>query len=310
MKTFGEWFQSLPPNMRGAIFVVLGTAFFVLTDIAVKFAGDRIHPAQMAIFRYGLGFVLLMPLFIRTGPERLRSKRLKLHFFRAIVASLGQAGIFYAVIHLPLADATAMNFTRPLFLTVLAIFVLKEIVGLHRWSATLVGFAGVIVMMRPFGGEIDIAWFVALFTAFLFASGLIIIRVLARDDPPGTILFWYHIFGALIFAGPAAYVWVNPTPTEWLLLCLIATFTAIGMNFFVRGFSVGESSLMGTMEYIRLVFAVVAGYVIFTEIPDIWTGVGATIIVGATLYIARYEARRETRKGTPPNDRQATSGDK
>ena len=222
---------------------------------------------------------------------------MKLHFFRAIVASLGQAGMFFAVIHLHLADATAMTFTRPLFLTILAIFVLKEVVSGHRWGATIIGFGGVIVMMRPFGGEIDIAWFVALFTAFLFASGLIIIRVLARDDPPGTILFWYHIFGALIFAGPAAYVWVHPTPVEWLWLILIATFTAIGMNFFVRGFSVGESSLMGTMEYIRLVLAVIAGYVIFFEIPDLWTGVGALIIVGATLYITRHEARKERASG-------------
>ena len=285
-------FNALPPNLRGAVFVVLGTAFFVLTDIIVKFTGDRIHPAQMSIFRYGVGFILLMPLFIRAGPERLKSKRIKLHFFRAVLASLGQAGIFYAVIHLHLADATAMTFTRPLFLTILAIFVLKEVVSGHRWGATIIGFVGVIVMMRPFGGEIDIAWFVALLTAFLFASGLIIIRVLARDDPPGTILFWYHIFGMIIFAGPAAYVWVNPTPVEWLLLMGIAASTAVGMNFFVRGFSIGESSLMGTMEYIRLVFAAVAGYLIFLEVPDIWTWVGAAIIVSATLYITRHEATK------------------
>ena len=288
------WFRSLPPNLRGAIFIVLGTVFFVLTDITVKFAGQNIHPAQMAIFRYVVGFILLAPLFIRTGPAKLKTKRLKLHLFRAIIASIGQAGIFYAVIHLNLADATAMTFTRPLFLTILAIFVLKEFVELQRWGATIVGFLGVIIMMRPFGGEIDIAWFVALFTAFLFAWGLIIIRVLGRDDPPGTILFWYHIFGAIIFAGPAAYVWVHPTPEEWLQLFLIAAFTAIGMNFFVRGFSVGESSLMGTMEYIRLVFAAGAGYLIFTEIPDIWTGIGAIVIVSATLYITRHEARKKT----------------
>ena len=113
-----------------------------------------------------------MPLFIRTGPERLKSMRIKLHFFRAVLASLGQAGIFYAVIHLHLADATAMTFTRPLFLTILAIFVLKEVVSGHRWGATIIGFVGVIVMMRPFGGEIDIAWFVALLTAFCLVDHL------------------------------------------------------------------------------------------------------------------------------------------
>ena len=287
------WFRDLQPNMRGAVFVIVGTVCFVLTDIVVKDTGKNIHPAQMAIFRYCVGFLLLTPLFIRTGVVRLKTKRLRLHFVRAIIASIGQAGMFYAVIHLPLADATAMTFTRPLFLTILAIFILKEFVGLQRWSATIVGFTGVIVMMRPFSGDVDIAWFVALFTAFLFAWGLIIIRVLARDDPPGTILFWYHIFGMIIFAGPALYVWVNPTPVEWVQLFLIAAFTAAGMNFFVRGFSVGESSLMGTMEYIRLVFAVVAGYFFFSEIPDFWTWVGAAIIVSATLYITHHEARKK-----------------
>lgn len=291
MGGYFEKFHVLPPNMRGALFVIMGTAFFVLTDIVVKFTGDRIHPAQMSIFRYGVGFILLAPLFIRTGRTKLRTKRLELHFVRALLAAVGQAGIFYTVIHLQLADATAMTFTRPLFLTILAIFILKEVVGAHRWSATLIGFTGVIVMMRPFGGEVDIAWGVALITALLFSSGLIIIRVLGRDDPPGTILFWYHIFGIIIFVGPAAYVWVHPTLEEWVLLCLIATFTAVGMNFFVRGFSVGESSLMGTMEYIRLVFAALAGYLIFTEVPDLWTWVGAGIIVSATLYITQHEAK-------------------
>jgi drug/metabolite transporter (DMT)-like permease len=291
MNNLVKRFHTLSPNMQGAVFVLLGTGFFVLTDIVVKFAGHRFHPAQMSLFRYGVGFILLAPLFISTGRERLKTKRLKLHFVRAIIASIGQAGMFYAVIHLQLADATAMTFTRPLFLTILAIFILKETVGIHRWSATVVGFIGVIVMMRPFGGEIDSAWGIALFTAFLFAVGLLIIRVLGRNDPPGTILFWYHIFGAIIFAGPAAYVWVNPTPDEWVQLLLIATFTAIGMNFFVRGFSVGESSLMGTMEYTRLVFAALAGYFIFTEVPDIWTWIGAAIIVSATLYITHREAK-------------------
>ena len=173
MNTILVKFNALPPNLRGAVFVVLGTAFFVLTDIIVKFTGDRIHPAQMSIFRYGVGFILLMPLFIRTGPERLKSKRIKLHFFRAILASLGQAGIFYAVIHLHLADATAMTFTRPLFLTILAIVVLKEVVSGHRWGATIIGFVGVIVMMRPFGGEIDIAWFVVLQDRCLTTTGFL-----------------------------------------------------------------------------------------------------------------------------------------
>lgn len=294
MKSILSGFRALSPNLQGAVFVMLGTSCFVLTDITVKFTGHRIHPAQLTFFRYTIGFVLLMPLFIRTGP-RLRTKRLPLHFFRAIIASLGQTGIYYSVIHLLLADATALIFTRPLFLSLLAIVILKEVVGLHRWGATMVGFAGVLVMVRPFGGDISLAWGVSLMAIFLFSGGLIIIRILGREDPPGTILFWYHIFGIVLFTGPAIYVWVTPTPVEYVKLFLIAAFTAAGMNFFVRGFAIGEASLMGPMEYIRLVFAALAGYFIFSEIPDIWTGVGAAIIVAATLYITRHEARQGRR---------------
>ena len=290
MKTLLSRFNALSPNMRGAIFVVLGTTCFVLTDITVKFTGRSIHPAQLTFFRYAIGFLLLMPLFIRTGPK-LRTKRLPLHFFRAIMASLGQAGIYYSVIHLLLADATALIFTRPLFLTLLAILILKEVVGLHRWGATAVGFLGVLVMVRPFGGDVSLAWGVSLGAIMLFSGGLIIIRILGREDPPGTILFWYHIFGMLLFIGPAIYVWVPPTPAEYGKLFLIAAFTAAGMNFFVRGFAIGESSLMGPMEYIRLVLAALAGYFIFHERPDMWTWVGAAIIVCSTLYIARREAK-------------------
>lgn len=295
MRGLAEAFGALSPNLRGAVFVLVGTVFFVANDVVVKFTGDRIHPAQMALFRYSVGFVLLMPLFVRTGRAQLKTERIGLHVVRAVIATTGQALVYYAVIHLLLADATAMNFTRPLFLTVLAIFILKETVGLRRWGATLVGFAGVIVMVRPLGGGFDADWLVALAAAFLFALALILIRVLSRTDPPATILFWYHIMGVVIFSVPAALVWVPPTPGEWLQLCLIAVFTATGMFFFVRGFAIGDSSVMGTMEYVRLVYAALAGYFIFAEVPDIWTWVGAGIIVAATLYIARHEARRSAK---------------
>lgn len=291
MSSIADGFRNLSPNLKGAVFVLIGTFFFVANDVVVKFTGDRIHPAQMALFRYGVGIVLLSPLFIRAGAAELRTKRIGLHFLRALIATTGQAGVYYAVIHLLLADATAMNFTRPLFLTVLAMIVLKETVGIHRWGATIFGFLGVVVMVRPFGGGFDEAWLVALGAAFLFAAALILIRVLSRTDTPATILFWYHLFGIAIFTGPAAYVWVEPTPVEFVQLLLIAVFTATGMFFFVRGFAMGESSLMGPMEYIRLVYAAVVGYFIFAEAPVIWTWVGAAIIVASTLYITHREAR-------------------
>jgi drug/metabolite transporter (DMT)-like permease len=282
--------RRLPDNARAALWITVGTVFFASNDAAVKFVGADIHPVQMALFRYGLAMILLAPLFARLGWSGLRTKRLGLHFVRALIAGVGQAGVFYAVVHLPLADATAISFSRPLFVTVLAVVILGEIVGWRRWAATLVGFGGVLVMMRPGHMGIDPASIVAVVSALLFGLGLVLIRLLAATDPPPRILFYYHLFGVLMFAAPAAWLWTPPTGLQWILLVLIGVLTTAAMVCFVRGFATGESSVVGPMEYTRLVYAALLGFFVFSEVPDLWTWTGAAIIVASTVYVARREA--------------------
>ena len=113
---------------------------------------------------------------------------------------------------------------------------------------------------------------------------------MASTEPPNRILFYYHAGGMVFFVGPAWYVWVTPEGYQWLLMFMIGVFTTLGMIGFIRGFSAGEASIVGPMEYTRLIYAALLGYYLFAEIPDIWTGLGALIIVGCTLYIARREA--------------------
>ena len=274
------------------MWVAVGTFFFALNDTFVKQAGLTIHPFQIGLIRYVLGIVLLLPVFIPMGREGLATKRLGLHFLRALIAGSGQILVFYSLILLILADATVISFSRPLFMTVLAVILLHEAVGWRRWAATTVGFIGVLVAVRPGDGPIDAGWLVGLTAAFLFSIGLILIRRLASTEPPNRILFYYHLFGSLLSLGPAIWMWKTPTPEEWLVLAMVGVMTTIAMFCFVRGFAIGEASILGPMEYTRLVYATALGYVFFAEVPGPWTWVGSVIIIGSAFYIARNEAFR------------------
>jgi drug/metabolite transporter (DMT)-like permease len=286
----GKWL-ALPGNLRGFIWLSIGTLVLAFADAVLKYLGRTIHPVELSFFRYSVGFMMLAPVFWRMGIPALKTTRPDLHLWRLGLATLGQTGVFFAFVNLKLADATAMWFSKPLFTTVVAIFILSELVPARRWVATFIGFAGVIVMLRPGAGIVDPYALVAVAAALCMAMANVLIRVMAPTEPPNRILFYYHIGGILLLAGPAVWFWRTPTGTEWGLIALLGIGQTIGMICFVRGFSVGEANAVGPSEYVRLIYAGLIGYVIFGEVIDIWTLTGGVIIVGSTLYIARDQAR-------------------
>lgn len=285
----------LPPNLRGILWITIGSIAFACNDVVIKTLGQRIDPFELALFRYATGLLIMAPIFWRVGVSGLRTQRFRLHMLRLAMACIAQIGVFVSVIHLPLATATALSFSRILFTTVVAVLALKEFVDGRRWAATVIGFAGVVVMVRPGAGEIDPIALVAIGSALTFAVANILIRILSTTEPPVRILFYYHLGGAIVFTVPAILVWRSPVGVEWLLAVAIGALTTFGMVCFVRGFAIGEASVIGPMEYARLIYAALLGFFIFAEIPDPWTIAGALIIVGCTSYIARVEAKRSKR---------------
>jgi drug/metabolite transporter (DMT)-like permease len=283
---------SLPGNFRGIIWLSLGAFLFAVVDVFVKSLGGRFDPLQISFFRYGLGLVFLAPLFLSLRVSGLRTNRMPLHLLRMSLAFMAQLGIFVTVMHMPLADATAFMFSKPLFTTLIAVMVLAEVVTRQRWLATVIGFLGVLILVRPGAGAVDPFAFIAIGSALTFATANVLIRKLSTTEPTRRILFYYHIGGTILFSVPAAWVWTNPIGIEWLKLVGIAGFTTLGMFCFLRAFTVGEANAVGPAENLRLIYAALFGYFIFAEIPSIWTAVGAAVIVGSTYYIARAEARR------------------
>jgi drug/metabolite transporter (DMT)-like permease len=197
---------------------------------------------------------------------------------------------FYAIINMPLADAQAIRFSSSLFLVPLAVIFLNEKVGPRRSLATLIGFFGVIIMVKP-TGEYSLASFSALGAAFAFAFAAILVKIVSKYDKPITLMFYSNVISVPIMIIPAALYWINPNMEQLILLLIMAICASIAHNFFIRAYAIGEASVIAPIDYVRLLMGASIDFLIFGIIFGINTLLGSLIIIATTLYILRREAK-------------------
>lgn len=279
----------LSSNARGALWVVTGGFFFTIMVALIKEIGDEISVVQILFFRQLVMVATVMPVLASGFPDALRTDYKGLHALRVVLAVFAMTAGFTAVVHLPLAEATALGFSKTMFVTILAVYFLAETAGIRRWSVIIVGFIGVLVMLRPDTGAINIYALLSLFSALAAAGVMIIIRKVSQEDRPVTILSIQAVFVGLIMAIPCAIFWVTPTLEQWFYMGIIGIVSVIGQYCNIRGFKAGEATAVAPMEYLRLVFAILLGVVIFAEIPGLATLLGALLIAGSSLYALRAE---------------------
>lgn len=283
--------NALAPNLRGAVLMLLSSLGFTVMAVLIRNVATSIDPLQMAFFRCTIGWLAILPFVAHVGLGTVRSNVLRLHLSRAALGTIAMFCAYYAIAHMPLADFTALSFTRPLFATVMAVIVLHEVVRWRRWTATIVGFLGVLVMVRPGVAEVNPATFVALGESVSLALLIVIVKLMPRAEKTLTMLFWFGAFSIPITAVPAFLVWEWPTAIEWLWLTVMALSGVVSQWLFILAFRTGEASFVAPIDYVRLIFVTITGYVMFAEIPTVWTLLGAAIIVGATFYIMRRETK-------------------
>jgi drug/metabolite transporter (DMT)-like permease len=288
-----ERWRGLTPNVRGSIWVALAVVMFSVMTMLIKLVGARLPVVEILFFRQIVMFGFIAPLLWRAGPAALRTERVGLHGFRVLAALFAMLAGFTALVHMPLADATAISFAKTLFVTVLATLVLHEVVGLRRWTATLVGFCGVLVVLQPSGAGIGHYALLALASAMAVAAVQISLRLLTRSESSLTIMAYQAIALTVLLAPAAAWWWVNPTPLEWLALLAIGFFATLGQWCNVTGFRTGEAAAVAPMDYTRILFATVIGIAVFHEVPTLATFVGTAIIIGATLYTLKRSAAQK-----------------
>lgn len=271
-------------------------ACMALLSGLVKWCGDRGVPVfEIIFFRNAFAFVPLgLYIWRTTGFEVLKTRRPFGHLTRSVVGLTGMVCGFSAVQHLPLTEATALQFASPLFMTALSALLLAEPVGRHRWAAVIVGFIGVMIMARPVPGEMNVVGVTfGILSALGAAGAMVAIRQIADTERGPTIVFYFTLCGTVLgLAGSLIGGWTVPDAATLGLLVLAGLIGGVGQLFLTEALRVAPIGVVAPFDYTQLVWATVLGLVIWGELPHPATLVGAVIVAASGVYILHRELRR------------------
>lgn len=291
MNNINIFWIKIPHVTRAIFWAILATIFMTGMSVLIKYLGTSLPFFEVAWFRAFFGLIIILPFILKRGGIRaIYTKKIKMHLVRGVLAVMAMLSGFYAVTVLPLTLVTTLGFSRPLFMIPLAIIFLHEIVKARRWSATIIGFIGIMIAIRP-SGEIEPAVLIALFSSFIFAVVMITTKKLSATEAPTTLMFYQGFFSSLFILPLCFFFWETPSINEFLLLILLAIFGSLSVNCSIRALKLADTTIVSPIEYIRIIFASFAGFIIFSEIPSIWTLLGGLIIIISTVYIAYRESR-------------------
>ncbi len=267
------------------------TGFFALMVITIRLASESLHTFEIAFFRSFFGMLAALPLLLKHGPGLLRTTQLPRYVVRCVLGTLSMFCGFWAIGHLPLAQAVSLSYSTPLFVTIAAVIWLGEQVRVRRWSAVVLGFIGVLIIVRPGTTEFSVASLVAVSAAVISGIVAIQIKQLSYTEPADRIVLLTTIFWVPLSFVPALWVWEWPHGIVWLWVVLAGVLGTGGHMLWTRALKLGDVSALTPISFMQLPIVVVFGYFLFGEDLDRWTLLGAAIIFGANGYIAHREAR-------------------
>ena len=293
LSTVRGLYASTSPAVRGMALMLAATVCFSAMHGAIRHItiGGDLHPFEAAFFRNLFGLVVLLPWFARVGLGPLRTERLKLHALRGLIQVVAMLAFFMALSLAPLAEVSALSFTAPLFASLGAILLLRERMRLRRWTALIAGFAGALVIVRPGFAAIHAGLLLTIFASALWASALLVIKVLARTDSAVTITAYMGLFLTPLSLVPALLVWQWPSGEQLAWLAAIGALGSFGHLAMAQAFREADATAVLPFDFTRLIWATIIGYFAFAESPDLWTWVGGSIIFASTTYIAFREAK-------------------
>ena len=292
---YDAYVQEQKKTHIGILLFLAALGFITVIDTGAKYMTADLPPLVL-VWGYFLGIFASVCVLALTKvshlPQEISSRRLALHFGRAglLVASISFA--FIALRFMTLADITAISFTAPLFITVLAVPFLGEKVGRARWLAVLVGLAGVLIVVRPGSGLLSWGSLLPLLTALTFAGFQIVTRLIATTENTFATLFYTGFFGLIWSSLALPFVWQSPLTWHWLAFFLQGALGVAAHLCMIKAFSLAEASLLAPFNYSKLLWATVAGYIVFGNVPTWNTLAGAAVIALAGLFIVMHERRK------------------
>lgn len=282
-------------NLQGILWALLAAALFAGQAALVKSVVAEYHVLQILFIRQVFVFASSLPSLARDFPGSLKTRRAGVHAARLIGAFTALSTAIWAVAVLPLTTAITLSFAKVFFVALLASFFLKEFVDPHRIAAIIAGFCGVVVVMQPgVAGLFDLHVLIPVAGALGAAVAQVSVRKLAQTESTGTILAYQAIFVGLLSGIPMFWFWKMPDLADGLVLTAIGCVAVAGQWIAVKALRLGEASVVGNIEYTKLLYAAGFGYILFSEVPGFYTLTGAAIILSSSAYLMFREAHHKS----------------
>ncbi len=284
---------------RGFFLAVVSGLFFTFLNASVKELASEMPPLFVAWGRWVAGIAMVAPYLLwRVGFAGMSTQDMKLHWFRGLFHTTGYGLWYEAVVWLPLATMAALSFTGPIFVTVGAVIFLRETVHWRRWAGVAVGFAGMLVIVRPGFAELNPGILLMLAAVPLIAGSNLVAKVVSGRDKPAVVVLWQSVVGAICFTPLGLWYWQTPTLPQLGLFVAAGFFGTMGYFFITWAYRLLDISALQSITFLAIVWAALMDVAVWGKTADIWTFVGAAIIVASTTYIAHRESRpRAVAKG-------------
>lgn len=286
------WFHSLPALPRAIGLMIMATFLLSVMLGLIRFVSFELHPFEVVFFRNLFGLGILLPVLLKAGIEPLRTKQIGLHSIRGLLQSASMCLFFYGLSLTTLAKVAALNFTAPLFASVAAVLLLREPLGFNRASALVVGFLGALVILRPGLAVFNVGAGMILTSAMIWGVVLIIIKRLAVTESSLTITLYMMLYLTPLTLIAAIFVWEWPTLVQLGWLVAVGSCGTAGHLCMAQALKDADTTAVMPFDFGRLIWAGLIGFLFFSEIPDVWTVVGAVVIFSAAMYLAVQESRR------------------
>ena len=285
----------------GILLIVASSLSFALMNAVVKMVSGHLGPVEIGFFRQVFSLIPVLSLLARQGGiPMLRTERPLGHLFRGLIGNSAMIIFFLSVAKLPLADANALSFASPLFITALSMPLLGEAVGKHRWSAVVVGFAGVMVMTNPggnwFSGNAGVGAGMGVLAAFMSALMTITIRQLNKTEPPVRIVFYFAAIGTVFFGTlTALFFWVTPTWPELGGLAVVGLIGGVSQLLMTTAYRHAPASTLAPFGYASILWSTALGYLVWSELPGPRILIGAAVVILSGLYIIYRETMKHAK---------------
>ena len=286
-----QFFNLQSPQTKAIILNISSIILFSIMVIFIRKASENLHILEVVFFRNLLAFIVMLPLLTSTGLAAIKMNNTKLFFMRGFFGAIGMLAGFTCLTLIPLAQATAISFSKPIFITIGATIFLGEIIKARRIAAIIIGIIGMLIIVQPGVNSLSFGIMLAIIAALAHSINALIVKKLTLTDSPQAIVMWMVIILIPITFIPAVTVWQWPSFETWLYLWGIAIVGTLAHFSWTKSYTMAEITSLESIEFIKLPIMALFGWMIFSEIPGTWTWIGGSIIFMSTIYISRREAK-------------------